>query len=766
MWPPSSLLEDYDRIRTAFGHSLAKKPKITVILGNGATRAAATEAKLVRLGPVQPSGWNDAVRSVHKEVCGGSTSANDLVLAEAISRKPNGRERLLDRIESALQSLQPCQLHRELSALNPTCWITTNYDTLIERQLAKIRASWGCMVGLAGSDTACPETAVFKIHGSFIPDCSLGTCWAGLKPGSSSIVISESDYDQRLYQLMCAANAEASQPLASGNSAWASLFWEALCKNTVLVVGKGLYWEDLSFNYVLKVRERRLRALGEKPASTAFWLEPDLPPSACTVLQNMGITPAVAGLPNKREDIHYYYAGLASLRELVLPGVPSGGSDRDDAPFVAVKAELSARRPVVLAAGLSAYNVAGVLDNRAADKSWQLPLPGRRNLSFLPDRVEEYAGGAALTAIAVFSALAKRNTPCAIVSNIGDDHYAPIIERFCDEWNIDHDGAERSKDCGTWRSTILVHDAPNLVPTKDGTTISTHVAPEGRGQRWFLDHAKGDRDWSAPQVEQFNIGLDSAAVLYLDKWFAKRGPRGIFEVRPQPMDVLRTAIEQRQNLDVLYETGGNGTQDGQLELTFGTVVNIMTAGCGFFCLRIVADSDDPFERVLTFHDELAYIDRMLTRHFDLRDRSGWGTWCDIPRSWRDKAKQYVRADARRRWLIATLHSRGAVALDVEAGRMCYLMLPTNYSVANTAGAGDSFRGAVCYALAQLSPGPSAPPLASGDELLLCTRFSIDMASLRCSFPTMKEALDNFEQTGEDAWNELLNEYSDRSKTAS
>jgi hypothetical protein len=31
----------------------------------------------------------------------------------------------------------------------------------------------------------------------------------------------------------------------------------------------------------------------------------------------------------------------------------------------------------------------------------------------------------------------------------------------------------------------------------------------------------------------------------------------------------------------------------------------------------------------------------------------------------------------------------------------------------------------------------------------------------CTFPTMKEALDNFERNGEDAWNALLNEYSDR-----
>jgi len=762
MWPPESLLEGSAGLQDLFAKSIKLKPHLTVIVGNGITRASATEARLNDQTSKQQNSWNAAVQRTYRELYDVPGTANDLVLAEAISRKPEGRDRLIDNVGAAFRTLRPSILHRALRQLRPACWITSNYDTLIERELDTANVAWGAMVGLNESAVACPEVPVFKIHGSFPPDQTLRLHpWAGEPCGPDSIVISEADYDRRLFELMRHADILARPASEAPADGWIERFWHALLNNTVVVVGKGLFWEDLSFNFILKVRDRRLRAKGEKPEKTAFWLEPSLSLTSQLLMRNMGLTPAVPRLPKKPRDEHFYYAGFVGLRELVSGAAEVG---LPDDPLELVRRRLDARRPLLVAAGLSAYNVAGVLRDDDPSLRRQLPLPGRRNVPFIENNVEKYAGGAALTAAAVFSALAKSLLPCAILSNVGDDHYAKVIEDFCDQWGIDRDGLERHAAIHTWVSTILVHDAPSLNFSELGALVTTRLDPEGRGQRWFLDRPGGDRAWSATQLAQLRLALEKATVLYLDKWFSERDGQGGFTPRVEAMSIVRESVASRSDLDVLYETGGAGTHDGILESQLGTVVNIVTAGFMFFYRHIVGGAGNPSVRPHTFREELVRVDEVLAKCLSTGHHGDAGPWQEIPSTWQENADRFVRASARRRWLVATLHSKGALALDLARRKMCYVRLEKRYDVVNTTGAGDSFRGAFCYALVKLKDLDIASTLPEGTDLVLCTRFSAGMASQRCGKATMGEALQIFSETGDDAWQDLLADAQRRSVT--
>ena len=83
-------------------------------------------------------------------------------------------------------------------------------------------------------------------------------------------------------------------------------------------------------------------------------------------------------------------------------------------------------------------------------------------------------------------------------------------------------------------------------------------------------------------------------------------------------------------------------------------------------------------------------------------------------------------------------------------------------IQNTAGAGDTFRGAFLFALLQSAATMGAAgPNSHGDprrRLERCTAFAVRCAAERCRTYKMTEALDLFGSNGAEWWQEILTKY--------
>jgi sugar/nucleoside kinase (ribokinase family) len=88
-----------------------------------------------------------------------------------------------------------------------------------------------------------------------------------------------------------------------------------------------------------------------------------------------------------------------------------------------------------------------------------------------------------------------------------------------------------------------------------------------------------------------------------------------------------------------------------------------------------------------------------------------------------------------------LHQQGALAIDINAESAYYCPVPKEGEdqVINTAGAGDVFRGAFCYALLKYSNRMEK----DFDLMKACTEFGIRIASEKCKELYMSRVFEKF-----------------------
>ncbi len=317
-----------------------------------------------------------------------------------------------------------------IAELKPRYIVTTNYDLLIENALylsGDVTLGIVASTPIKGRYPNSPRTEIFKMHGSFAPARQDGV--AVLYPGFNSshaeefIVISETDYDECTAELIRSRKRSA-LPI-----------WHALT-NTLLIVGKAVLWEDLSFMWALRQRSE-MKSKGTK-CGPAWWLVED-----SLSLRQYAYPGELGHMPNKKcrfpvqkdpNGAHHYFANVRALQILfedLLPNTP-GENDAIDKRKWDFAYGCLVSAPDIVAIGLTALNTMGCPNTAGkppGDQSWwgttPLPREGRQNLSL--DGVEQYAGGPALTALSVCAALCASRTDkndsvrCALVSVIGDD---------------------------------------------------------------------------------------------------------------------------------------------------------------------------------------------------------------------------------------------------------------------------------------------------------------------------------------------------------
>jgi len=604
-----------------------------------------------------------------------------------------------------------------IAKLNAPYIITTNYDLLIENALP--RGKWSCYVRDSwkysrGQDVG---TVVFKMHGT-LPFTSGSYIDMTRDRALDTVVISEDDYDE------CADDLSFRKK---------GIFWEAL-ESTLLILGKAVSWEDLSFMRAL--RERSIRS--KKPA---YWLLPaPLSPTDELILKNLEITPILMELPTKGlnrdslDDIYFFAYRETLQRIFQLRWVPRLGKKLEEH-----RAKLTTH-PRVVAIGLAGQDSVG----RSGQKRSEFPLAGRRNVGL--ENFDVYAGGSALTAVTICKALdgAKSEIRCALVSTVGDDAAGQRVRQDCNTYKVDDDAVAITKHA-THLSTVVVHNCK--YKDKKGTKVF-------RGQRIFFDVSQETKDivdLDEHSFRQFKAMLSSnrdLRAVYLDKWHAfspkaakkdKRASPGFLSLR-RNRKVLKEAVSNR-NVDVIYETGGTGTDTLWVEKQMAPLVNVMTAAFPFFLKHICQLPVDHSP------NNEAGITELLTKHKLLARR-----WVSIPGDWERRALRFVKKNARRKWLIVTLHHHGALALFLTGKRKRMRFFPPRglrdtRHIQNTAGAGDTFRGALLFGLLRMDPRIKD----TETNLARCTAFAVKCATERCKSFKMTAAMKRLQKEGVIWW---------------
>jgi len=738
-----------------------KLKQLTFIVGNGLSRNAVFEsAHDTPPIPSEPESWNTVVSRVFRESGLGDPIGNGLIMAQAIIKTKQGKRKLIEGIEHGLRDVRPSLLHRMLVHLAPGNIITTNYDLLLEsafsgQQLScYARDNWTSML----ENELESATHIFKMHGTSSPQLAYPFQCLPVEEQEAclkSIVIAEEDYDACTQELVSTFEKFKDR-----------LFWGALGK-TILIVGKGVYWEDLSFMYALRKR------LDLHHDTKAYWLHSNFSDVDRLTLQNMSIHPIQMSMPQVYDNDggYHFFANFEALKRLFCDSL---GHFELPAHLKKIRSQkISA--PRVVAVGLAAYNTSGfpkVDPTRASDdKSWygQLGLPreGRLNLEFAGP--EQYPGGSALTAITTCANLQQAAFPnsgrrdCAMVSIIGKDGPGGVIQKHCNENQIDIDALDVRPGVDTWNSTILVH----------GCTANSTLYP---GQRLFLDISSRLKviDFASERMIQLQRMLEHTElrVLYFDKWMAypenvhgdrsKAGFFGSSEMHDYLVKTLDT-----YPFDVIYESGGSGSSNFSIERHFQDITNIFAAS--FPCFRDfllpVADKDaliqygkhavnqeSPKYEVIPestkeFIKERAQMERLL----DLFGLCS-GHWIPIPPELVELTGGYLRPNALRRWMTVTLHENGALALNLSPGaqrRMKWFSSvgATQEGISNTAGAGDVFRGALIFGLLQIEEDSSETALD------LCTRFAVRCSLERCKHDRILDFYSQLKQHGAHWWDQ-------------
>ena len=709
---------------------------LTLIVGNGPSQSAAW-LQNKRIGSGQAVDWGSVVLGAAKKAPKLPADLihrgqNLLALAQAVLHAAD-KQQLLSVLEEAFkQPIASTAIDKILTSLNVSNVVTTNYDFQLERAFhLSAPSKWQAIVRHSEEGRAMDNvTRIYKMHGSFAP-CAEHRDYYQFAANEhadahQSIVITESDYD-KCYQHLAGLDIEHSS------------FMRAL-QDTCLILGKSLDPQDLSFMYALrKTRAARKDAfmLFNRPLTSAEKLH----------AYNLNINPLVINLPRATQDGHFYF-GLVAALTCLFPHLERV-FEEEKSVAIADFPEL-VRGPNVLAIGLASRNITGRTQYNGQNV---LPPEGRRNLSYLD--VEEHVGGSALTPLMVFAALdADSEHRLAMASAIGnqDDTYGREILWASRKLKIDTDAISQNQR-ESWHSTVLVH------------TGQTHRGSYP-GQRIFLDRGYPGRvDLAPAELEQLQTQLahEQLRLIFLDKFLAAQHPPlvepTVDESRCGPMfreenlEILRTSIVSRPELEVVYETGGGGSPLQHVELRLRPYINVFTAGFPFFASVVLHSLGwslpesmirfAPNERwwLADFEEETKAIESILPQLLgcpadELPTQRVWNFTAapellDASKKWAGRAA--VKGSWRRRWFIATLHHYGALGIDLVSGAGYYCGVPSGLTIENTSGAGDSFRGALMYAMG--CSGPRAAEASLPDVLVFCT----DVASERCRHFRIEDA---------------------------
>ena len=717
--------------------SWRKDGNLTIILGNGPTRSATYLNSLRQNQDSKDVGWENAVRNAakHSKIDEKFLFGNQnlLALAQAIFEKmgeKKARKLLVDQLGSELlKPLRSTFIHDLIVKLSPSAIVTTNYDLQIERAFTENNQDWFSLVRNVGTLPDHSGIPIFKMHGTLSPDLNWQNNYFYTSAHyhshpEESIVIFESDYDDCLKELQ------------SKNE---SLLFRAL-ENPCLIIGKSFAWQDLSFLYALRfTRKKRDRR--------AYLITPSLSTEEKLNLHNLGITPLVINLPSSKEDGHFYVGFVKAMLELF----PEYQKTYQKGIMGFAHENNLIRAPHIVALGLAAYNLMGRIRyggsmGNSTNPQYILPSTGRRSLRL---EAKGYAGGSALTALGIFATLdwEKKFQP-SIISPIGQDIYRQVILDFCEKNCIDVDGLSDTA-ANTWQSTVLIHES------------ETHDKRKYPGQRIFLDRDyEGDITLSKEVEAQFEAQLDhkqpNLKLVYFDKFLALPYPFNPNDMEREGLlmkneHLLEEIVSYRKDVDILYETGGGGSIGLVVEKRLGKYINIFTAGFPFFVRHILSDNtrkanaglkrfsrdDDWFKA--EFEEETRAIEDIFNI-LDISPYKNHDSWFTPPQDWIDGGNERTGREHSRRWMIVTLHHYGAFVVDLNAGIAHYCPTPFDPErTENTAGAGDAFRGAFCYALLQLDPKFSQDNQSERNLLLACTNFANKIAFEKCGIYDMNEA---------------------------
>ncbi|CAG0988352.1 hypothetical protein ANRL3_02596 [Anaerolineae bacterium] len=729
--------EEIDGMKSKVAKSLSEN-SLTVIVGNGPSQSASYLQSLFAGDETEIKvGWKSAVLRAAQEAGVPShllnANQNLLALAQAVfesfgrSHETEARQVLLKEIRNEFRRpIQATLIHHMLAEIAPSTIVTTNYDLQIERVFEEHHKPWRVIIRNGGErriNDVFNGTRIFKMHGTLEPDEGqsekyIYTSGSWERRPDGSVVISESDYDECLAELKTSS---------------AEYFLEYL-RRPCLIIGKGLVWQDLSFLYALRATRH------ERPWS--YWITPSLSDEEALNLGNLKIKPILLNMPAMPQDGHYY-ASLAKALACILPDLPHFYLKEID-NFIQEYDLI--RAPSFVALGLAAYNTVGRVHHASGTEGesilYTLPKQGRRNFRI---DAEESPGGSALTALGTFSHLdQQREYHPSLISVIGkEDIYKTAILDFCKANGIDTDGISAVVS-NTWRSTVLLHDV-----VRAGRVFS--------GQRIFLDQGFNEEVILSPAShEQFEEQLNPASrqlkLVYFDKFLALPYPyrpdrKGEGGMLIKQQDVLQKLVDNRPDVDVLYETGGAGSQNLIVESSLGKYVNILTAGFPFFVRNVVSRSSRKTGHGLKKFNKKRWFDTDFTNEslaieellsvVDIDPERPMSREIDPPDEWIEGGRHWAGRDLPRRWMIVTLHQFGAFAMDLNSG-MAYFSSSskgTNDAIMNTAGAGDVFRGAFCYALLRKSGN-----VRDEYELLKAAAdFAVLAATEKCKYIHMSQA---------------------------
>ena len=649
-----------------------------------------------------------------------------------------------ERASAFEATIEPTAIDKMLVALAPRDVVTTNYDFQLERAFEQLAPNgWRAFVrhgeSRPGDDRA---TWIHKMHGSFQPGCGVAQKYVfgeafPFDSADTSIVITENDYDA-CYQEIGRADVDR------------AALMKALSRSC-LIIGKTLDAQDLSFMYAL----RKTRTARRRAGHHAYMLfNGTITLAERLHLHNLEIDPLVVNLPRASTSGHFYFGLVAALARL-FPDLQAlfGEASRDP---IANFAHL-VRGPDAIAVGLASRNITGRTTYQGDST---IPTAGRRNLRY--GDVEEHAGGSAMTPLMILAAL---NTQAekhrlSMVSSIGRpaEATADALLKDATRLDIDADAVSRNQEA-TWYSTVLVH------------TSKIHDGSPYPGQRILLD-----RGYNAPvtldasEADQLRAQLTqpNLRLLYLDKFLAAQHPplklgEAVDEAKlgamlqHDNMEALARAIESRPEIDVVYETGGGGSPLQHVEQRLSRFVNVFTSGFPFFASVLlqnlnwalpstlkVFNSNDPNSKwwEADFEKVTAAIETTLRKLLDpskptlaggrIRPFAPSDSLICEAGKWAGRSS--LSGGAKWCWYITTLHHYGALGIDIEHRTGWYCRTPeiAASEIQNTSGAGDSFRGALLYALLSAKDrGPEALPRA-----LL---FATDVATERCRHFKIVEA---------------------------
>lgn len=729
---------------------------LTLVLGNGPSQSAVFLDALANKKEPSDVGWASAIiraassAGVPKEYI--SKEYNLLALAQAIFRQVGNidasRRMILKELRNEFRrSIGSTPIHKLLIDLAPSHIVTTNYDLQIERAFEEKNKPWCALVGNVQDELPEQLSTIFKMHGTLEPDEKCRDKYRYMNPTwnaspERSVVISETDYDNCLYELMGTSKNVQKSPL-----------FNAL-RETCLIIGKSMTWQDLSFLYALR------ETYDARTANPSYILCTSLTKEENLNLHNLKIEPLLINMPSNPKSGHYYVGVVKALIKL-FPEIQEAYQDEIE-NFVYEYDLL--RAPHFVAVGLSAHNTTGHMKYAGAGgeskQQNSLPKEGRRNLRF---EAEEHAGGSALTTLGIFSALDYRNIYSkSLISVTGKrekdiygktekDIFNETVFEFCKSYDIDIDGVSDTAS-NTWRSVVVIHDS------------KTHSGSRYPGQRIFLDQGFKEPLVLSPQTldqlkAQLNPTQHKLRLVYFDKFLAlpypfdpedkeKKGP--LMEHR----DVLRNLASQREDVDILYETGGGGSLALVVEKEFKQDINILTAAFPFFARNVLPEEwrglgpgMEKFNKdkwwQTKFKDETRAIEELLKK-VGCTPEGDYTERFTAPKEWVEGGSKWAAREHPRRWMIVTLHHFGALAVDLSSCEAVYTPCQpigdVKEEIKSTSGAGDAFRGAFCYKLLECTANHSNHINKGINLLQACTQFAVNMATAKCLKLKLNDAL--------------------------